>query len=112
MVLLSSCSGQSNSLTARDLFYHDLNKQGVSDAGANNNAAGAMNAAYRLELARGDNPPVMVNNGFTFRSGDKVRLYVKVSTPVYAYVLATGSSGKKQLLYPPSGEDNHLEGRM
>jgi hypothetical protein len=107
---VAACSTQPQGQTARDLFYHDLNANHAQGE-SSNLASAAANAAYRLELTRGEDPPVMVNNGFTFKTGDKVRIYIKVSSPVYAYVMATGSSGKKSLLYPPPGssEDNHLE---
>jgi len=86
------------------MFYQEL-KGGSSDSSGTS-------IAYCLELRRGNARPVLCNNRYAFRSGDGIRLHVKSSNPVYAYiVLSEGSTGKKAMLYPPPGssEDNRLE---
>lgn len=48
----------------------------------------------------------------TFRSGDRIRLQVKANTTGYLYVVAQGSSGTWQVLFPSSninGGNNRLE---
>jgi hypothetical protein len=88
---------------AKDMFYQEL-KSPEKDAGAS--------VAYCLELHRGDAPPVLCNNRFSFKSGDGVRLHIKSTSPAYAYIALVGSTGKKSILYPPPGwgtEDNKLE---
>lgn len=87
---------------AKDMFYQELKEPTKTSAGV----------AICLELHRPGESPVLCNNRYPFKSGDALRLHVKSSTPVYAYIaLAAGSTGKKALLYPPPGstEDNRLE---
>ncbi len=87
---------------AKDMFYQELKEPTNTSAGV----------AICLELHRPGQAPVLCNNRYPFKSGDAIRLHVKSSTPVYAYIaLAAGSTGKQALLYPPPGstEDNRLE---
>lgn len=94
---------------AKDMFYEELKESG---SGQSSVAATGSTVAYCLELHRGNAPPVLCNNRYPFRSGDGIRLHVKTSSPRYAYiVLSQGSTGKKAILYPPSGlqESNRLD---
>ncbi len=101
----SSIAVEANELltNARDMFYEELK-------GADGSSGTSI--AYCLELRRANEPPVLCNNRYAFRSGDGIRLHVKSSSPVYAYiVLSAGSTGKKAVMYPPPGssENNLLE---
>jgi hypothetical protein len=109
--LLSSCGGNSSSseVNARDIFYQS-NKPGSSANGtANAGGSSASSVAYSLELKRGDAAPVPCDNRFAFKSGDAIKIHIKVNEPQYVYVLTQGPSGKKDLLYPQPGDDNRLE---
>ena len=106
--LAVSCGSQPSGPTARDLFYHDTTP-GAFSSSSNSSPATHSAVAYSLELRRGDAAPVPCDNRFAFKSGDAIRLHIKVNEPSYIYVLSSGSSGKKQVLYPPDGEDNKLE---
>ncbi len=97
-----SCSASEKLSNAKDMFYEELKDP----------SAGGTSIAYCLELRRGNAKPILCNNRYSFRSGDGVRLHVKTSNPVYAYIyLSEGSGGEKAILYPPPGskENNKIE---
>ncbi len=102
----------SNLVNAKDMFYQELKgNQNVSAPLASSAGPTDNSIAYCLELHRGSAAPVLCNNRYAFKSGDGIRLHVKASSPVYAYiVMLQGSSGKQAILYPPPGssEDNRL----
>ena len=55
---------------------------------------------------------VEVDPDMRFRSGDRIRIQVKANTSGYLYVVAQGSSGSWQVLFPSaevSGGSNQLE---
>jgi hypothetical protein len=113
-LVITACSSQQTSesqLTARDIFYHaDPGKtSNASSSGSGSNALGGTSCAYSLELRRGDADPVACDNRFTFKSGDAIRLHLKVNQPLYAYVIEIGSNGESNKIFPASGDDNHLE---
>lgn len=89
--------------TPKDLFYQEL-KTPSADQGTS--------AAYCLELHRPGTPIVLCNNRFAFQSGDGIRLHLRTSKSAYAYIVLSGSSGRKAVIYPPEGstDDNRLEG--
>src|SRR5271155_2264186 len=92
---------------AKDMFYQEI-KGATANASAP--AASGVSIAYCLELHRGNAAPVLCNNRYPFQSGDGLRLHVKSSIPVYAYMILKGSSGKEVFLYPPNpNENNRLE---
>jgi hypothetical protein len=101
-------------VNAKDMFYQELQGGGTSatvpagSSGSGHSGRGTT-LAYCLELHRGNAAPVLCNNRYKFRSGDGLRLHVKSSTTVYAYIgLLQGSSGKKDiLLYPNSASDDN-----
>jgi hypothetical protein len=100
--------------TARDLFYREGTGSGGSggSSGAppsSGNSGGKPAIAYCLELTRDGAEPVPCDNRFVFKSGDALRLHIKVNQPFYVYVLSIGSTGQKSALYPRSAdEDNRL----
>lgn len=102
---LTGCSSGSSTSTvnARDYFYKSSDGQQGSDA------TGGTSVAYKLELRRGDSEPVFCDNRFAFKSGDALKLHLKVNKPLYCYVLNQGSTGEKQVLYPKEGDDNKLQ---
>ncbi|HEY9680275.1 MAG TPA: caspase family protein [Oculatellaceae cyanobacterium] len=111
---LPSMAVASDLVNAKDMFYQELKGGSNTAAGLASGSAAAkdLSVAYCLELHRGNNKPVLCNNRYAFRSGDGVRLHVKSSAPVYAYILLLqGSSGKQAILYPQPGstESNRLE---
>ena len=108
---LSACSSSvktASGPSARDVFYHDTSGHAAT-SGNSATASGATSVAYRLELRRGESEPVSCDNRFAFKSGDALRLHIKVNEPLYCYVLTSGSTGEKSVLYPPSGENNLLQ---
>jgi hypothetical protein len=111
---LSASAEPNNLVNAKDMFYQELQGGGTSaSVPSNSNNPGhsrrGSTLAYCLELHRGSAPPVLCNNRYKFRSGDGLRVHVKSSTTVYAYIgLLQGSSGKQDiLLYPNSASDDN-----
>lgn len=104
LFLLSSSACLAQPLTnAKDMFYEELKNS--------DNSTGT-SIAYCLELRRKTAKPILVNNRYPFQTGDGLRLHVKSSSPVYAYIyLVEGSDGSKARLYPPPGstENNRIE---
>ena len=109
---ISRASAAPNLVNAKDMFYQELKGSANTSASLSGASAPAdTSIAYCLELHRGSAAPVLCNNRYAFRSGDGIRIHVKTSSPLYAYiVLLQGSSGKQAILYPPPGstEDNRL----
>jgi Domain of unknown function (DUF4384) len=74
----------------------------------------AMPLGVRYSVLKRDaaNQFVEVDPDTTFRSGDRIRIQVKANTTGYLYVVAQGSSGTWQVLFPSSevaGGSNRLE---
>lgn len=101
-VSLCSVSAETKSATPKDMFYEELKNPDAQHGTA---------AAYCIELHRPGTPIVLCNNRFPFQSGDGIRLHLRCSRSVLAYIVLVGSSGRKSILYPPadSAEDNKLE---
>lgn len=101
-VLLCASAAEAGDSTPRDMFYEELKNPDAQHGTA---------AAYCLELHRPGTPIVLCNNRFPFQSGDGIRLHLRCSRSVLAYIVLVGSSGRKAILYPPpeSAEDNRLE---
>jgi hypothetical protein len=111
---LTRVASASDLVNAKDMFYQELKGSSNTSAGfsAASSAPKDLSVAYCLELHRGNNKPVLCNNRYAFQSGDGLRLHVKASAPVYAYILMLqGSTGKQAFLYPPPGstESNRLD---
>jgi len=86
---------------AKDLFFEQANSP------SDNSNVGLV---YSIERHRPGHRPVLVDNGTTFASGDRIKLHLKTNFTGYAYIYMThGSSGNRALLYPPSGEDNFIQ---
>jgi len=98
----SSAKAENAPHNAKDLFYQELKSQTNSNKGI----------AYCLELKRNGAPTVLCNNRYPFKSGDSLRFHIKSNTSGFAYiVLAEGSTGRRQILYPPenTATSNRLE---
>jgi hypothetical protein len=118
-----SASATPSLVNAKDMFYQELQGGGTSASVSTSSSSNSGHSshsgsgrgttlAYCLELHRGSAAPVLCNNRYNFRSGDGLRLHVKSSTTVYAYIgLLQGSSGKKDIvLYPNSpSDDNRIQ---
>jgi hypothetical protein len=77
-------------------------------------AAVAVPLGVRYSVLKRDaaNQFVEVDPDTTFRSGDRIRIQVKANTSGYLYVVAQGSSGTWQVLFPSSdvaGGSNRLQ---
>ncbi len=103
-------SNQQPVVNARDLFYQQIAEPGSSPA-ATGPAAGntAASVGYCIELLKPGSQPTRVTNAHSFVAGDGIRFHMKTGAPVYVYILAAGSSGKTNILFPKdSNQDNKL----
>jgi hypothetical protein len=61
--------------------------------------------AYWIDLLRGDDSRVRTTARHEFKSGDRIKLYIKPNRDGYLYVVNTGTTGASRMLYPRAGGD-------
>lgn len=94
-----SAFAQTSRLSPRQLFLIQLR-----DPNKEVNAG----LTYCLELFR-KGKSQLVDQNFAFQNGDQVRIHVKTNFDGYAYIiLATGTSGKRAVLFPTGSEPNNI----
>lgn len=75
-------------------------------------AAVPLGVRYSVLKRNSANQFVEIDSATTFHSGDRIRIQVKANTAGYLYVVAQGSSGTWQVLFPSAdvaGGSNRLE---
>ncbi len=87
--------------SARNIYYKG--KQTVKGRPSPKGRIGTM---VRIERKRGEAGPAgWVSSATSFRSGDWIRLHIRVNRPAYLTVFNQGTSGDLQLIYPKKAED-------
>ncbi len=63
---------------------------------------------YWIDLQKADGHSQRVTTGYTFHSGDRIKLQIKSKTEGYLYVLNQDISGRQTPLYPARGQPSGL----
>ncbi|MDD2723884.1 MAG: DUF4384 domain-containing protein [Methylovulum sp.] len=63
---------------------------------------------YWIDLQEADGSSRKVTTGYTFHSGDRIKLQIKSKTEGYLYVLNQDASGQQTPLYPAKGQTSGL----
>src|SRR3954469_24321189 len=94
---------------ARDLYntYSKSETVPSPSASAAKPPTGRPGARVRVELDRGGRAR-WVSTRTVFRAGDKVRFHFAMNFPGYVVIINEGSSGKRSLLFPYKGVNNHI----
>jgi Domain of unknown function (DUF4384) len=64
---------------------------------------------YKVEQDLPSGGTVEVDPDKVFSTGDAIRLRIEVNIDAYVYLVTVGASGEGSILFPHSGEDNHLK---
>ncbi len=88
--------------SAKDLFYRG--RTGHRPRPGQQQRPGRPGAMVRIELNR-NGKLSYVTPATTFRTGDRVRLHVKINRSAYLTILNEGTSGGLQVLYPRTAAD-------
>jgi hypothetical protein len=83
---------------------HQSISNGIVDTGPVNYAG----LQYWIDLQDANGHSRQVTTGYTFHSGDGIKLKIKSKTAGYLYVLNQDASGQKTPLYPTKGRESGL----